>query len=172
MSDNWTGQGYEAEASQGGGVYLRLKQKGQTVRLRLVSEAYRYMDTIEDRENQTSKQIRKVAWIAIAKELVNGQPQKRVVVFQAGPMVYGLIRDLRESPDWGDPRNYDIGITRTEEQGRYYSVTPFPKPIGPITESEQQMVAEANIDLVAACTRGHEPGPANGQTGEDDPFAE
>lgn len=149
--DNWTGDGYDAPAGQGGGIYLRLKEKGQKVRLRLVSAAYRYIDILQQGED--SKTLRKAAWVAIYKEQVApGKVEKRVVVFQSSPMVYGLIKELDENEGWGDPQTYDIEVCRTEEQGKYYTVTPMAKPIpGPISDEDKALVAEADINLREAC---------------------
>lgn len=152
MSDNWTGTGYNAEASTGGGLYLRLKKKGEKVRLRLVSDCYRYTDVLPAKDGEEAKILRKAAWVAIHKFMEGGKPQKKVVVFTNGPMVYGLIKDLAENEAWGDPKLFDIEIERTEEAGKYYTVQPLPKPIGPLSEDEAAMVAEAGIDLVKACT--------------------
>lgn len=165
VADNWTGTGYDAEASQSsGGLHLRLKTKGQQARLRLVSEAYRYIDTLPD-----GKQIRKASWTAILKEVVDGKPVKRVVVFHGGPMIYGLVKDLTHSPDWGDPATFDVTVTRTEEEGKYYTVMPHPKPLGPITEDEAALVADAAVDLVMACTQKR---PKASTGDEPDPFEE
>lgn len=172
-SDNWNGTGYDAETGNSGGLYFRLKTKGQRARLRLVSACYRYTDTLT--QNGEAKTIRKAAWVAILKEIVDGKPQKRVVIFQNGPMVYGLVKDLNDSAEWGDPQEYDIEVTRTEEQGKYYTVTPLPKPMGPISDEERAMVAEANINVVEACrTKDTHAGGTIGDqgTGEYDPFAD
>lgn len=145
--DNWSGEGYDAEASSGNsGIYFRLKEKNQKARLRLVSAAYRFFDKLPD-----GKEIRKCAWIAILKEQVNEKIEKRVVCFQSGPMVYGLIKDLTESSDWGDPQEFDITVERTEEQGKYYTVLPHPKPMGPISEDDKALIKEANLDLFDLC---------------------
>lgn len=148
--NGWSGTGYDAEPSTGGGLYLRLKEKGESIRIRLVSDPFRYEDVFKA-EGEDDKIIRKVAWIVIHKTLVDGKKHLEVKVFQSGPMVYGLIKDLTENPEWGDPKLYDIEVTRTEVKGRYYSVQPLPKPMGPLSEAEAEMVVNANIDLASAC---------------------
>lgn len=173
--DGWGGQGYDADAGTGGGLWLRLKKRGEKVRLRLVSPPCRYTDSFEDRESGEVQQKRKVSWLAILKEVINGQPSKRVVIFTNGPMVYGILKDLAEDENWGDPTQYDITVERTEESGKYYVVTPLPKPIGPISDEERAMVNAAQIDWPAVCLkgknadRGHASGPA---VDPDDPFAD
>ena len=170
MSTDWDGEGYEAEASTGG-IFLRLKSKGEKVRLRLCSTACRYTDTFEDQRTGEKTIRKKASWLAILKEIVSGQPSKRVVVFTGGPMIYGALKELSESEDWGDPTQYDITVERTEEQGRYYVVTPLPKPpIGPMHADERALLEEAAIDWPAICVKG-KPGYA-AQSAEHDPFAD
>lgn len=174
--DNWTGSGYDAEPPKGDGLYLRLKEKGETVRLRLISDPYRFVDVLKTDFEQ--KILNKAAWIAIHKFVENGKPQKKVVVFQAGPMVYGLIKDLTERKDWGDPKLYDVEVTRTEQAGKYYTVAPLPKPMGPISADEEKLVKEANIDLAKACAPKDAPIPspamvvAPERSANYDPFAD
>lgn len=168
MSD-WNGEGYDAQTSQTSGLYCRLKQKGQKVRLRLVSSCYRYTDVLT--KDGVRKELRKTAWIAILKELVDNKPVKRVVVFQSSPMVYGAVKDLNESPDWGDPTHYDIEVTRTEMDGKYYVVVPLPKPMGPISEDDAALVLASGINLVEACKPkdGQQPEHSD-ESGYVDPF--
>jgi len=135
--------GYDVDYGNGsGGVFLRLKEKGQQIRVRLVSEPLHYIDTLPD-----GKELKKVAWVVIHKELVDGKPHKSVKVYEAGPMVFNAIKALVKSEDWGDPTQYDLTITRTEKEGSYYTVHPNPKPMGPLSEDEAALVAEAGLVL-------------------------
>jgi hypothetical protein len=164
MSNDWGGTGYDSVPEPSTGIYFRLTSKGQTARLRLVSEPYLFVDHLPD-----GKPLNKAAWIAILKEMVDGKPSKRVVIFQAGPMVLYSVRDLARSEEWGDPTQYDLQITRTEEAGKYYTVLPMPKPMGPISADEQALVDTAAIDLKAACTKKKDNG-GNGHADTYDPF--
>lgn len=168
--DNWTGEGYEAPTPGGsGGIHFRLKTKGQKARMRLVSAAYRYYQHFE-KDGVTESKPR-ASWMAILKEIVNGKVEKRVVVFHGGPMIYGLIRDLNENESWGDPTLYDIEVERTEETGKYYTVTPMPKPMGPISDEDVDLVADSGINLIEACTKGKDTSDAGG-TEPYDPYSE
>jgi hypothetical protein len=167
--DAWSGTGYDASPGTGGGIYLRLKEKNEKVRLRLVSEPYRFVDVLKTDDG--TKALNKAAWLAIHKYMEHGKPHKRVVVFQAGPMVYGLIKDLAENPEWGDPKLYDIEVTRTEQAGKYYTVAALPKPIGPISEEDAALVKDSGIDLVKACTKDST-SPVVTQPEAEDPFAD
>lgn len=156
-------EGYEYEAPKGDGKYLRLEKKGDSVRVRLVSKPYIFTDTFND-----GTTAQRMAWVVIHKEQVGKDIKKTVRSFKAGPMVYGLIRDLFMDEDWGDPIGYDVEITRTEEKGKYYTV--LPKPNGkPLTDEEKQMVKDADLDLskLYAPKSGQEPASA-----DVDPFAE
>lgn len=164
--------GYGVEVPKSGGVYLRLKEKGEKVRLRLVSDPIHFHDVIKGKgEDGGDKIVNKVAWIAIHKFVEGGKPTKSVVCFQSGPMVYGLVKDLAESDDWGDPKLYDIEVTRTEESGKYYTVIALPKPMGPLSTEEQKLVDEANLDLVKLCVKEGVSAPASSNEPESaDPF--
>ena len=151
---NVIGSGYGVELPKGGGVYLRLKEKDEKVRLRLVSEPLHFHDVIPGKgDDGGDKIVTKVAWIAIHKFMEGGKATKKVVCFQSGPMVYGLVKDLAEHESWGDPKLYDIEITRTEEKGKYYTVAPLPKPIGPLSAEETRLVEEADLDLQKLCLK-------------------
>ena len=161
--------GYGVEVPKSGGVYLRLKEKGEKVRLRLVSDPIHFHDVIKGgNKDGSDKIVSKVGWLAIHKYVENGKPAKKAVCFQSGPMVYGLVKDLAENPEWGDPKLYDIEIVRTEESGKYYTVAPLPKPIGPISAEEQKIVDEANLDLVKLCVKEGVEAPA-AKASEDEP---
>lgn len=187
MADNWEGSGYEVEASSGGGLWLRLKKKGDKARLRFVSIPYRWTEEYTD---NTGKNIvaKKAAWLAIHKETINGQVEKSVVIFSSSAMVYGVIRDLHDSDDWGDPRNYDITVERSEESpAKYYIVTPIPKGMGPLSDEDKKLVADAGINWPQDCIdaiakQAAKDGPTSGaaaaptakaKAGDDnDPFAD
>lgn len=151
MADNWAGSGYDVEPSADTGLLFYLKDKDQEARLRLCTPAFRYFDTITDKETGQEKEIRKIAWGAILKEMVHGQPLKRAVIFQASPQVYGFIKDLHDDPDWGDPSTYDIKVARPETKPMFYSVTPVPNKTegqATINPDERAMLAEAKCNTV------------------------
>jgi len=174
MSSGWGGRGYDKVPEPEAGQFLRLKKKGQEVRVRLVSEPYLFVDEFKDREGN-NKALHKAAWVAISKEIVDGKPTKRVVVFEAGPMVLYAVRDLAKSEEWGDPAMYDIKITRTEDAGKYYVITPLPKPMGPISDEDEALVKAAGLKLEELCGGKKDGGgraSAADPHDEYDPFAD
>lgn len=68
----------------------------------------------------------------------------RPKIFTVTGGVYGRIRECATNPKWGDPRSYDITVTRTEEPGNYYSVMPSPKT--PLMHSELDKIK--TLDMV------------------------
>lgn len=172
--------GYDVDYDNGGGgLFLRLKEKGQSVRVRLVSEPLHWTETtdkITDEEGNP-KELKKVAWVVILKDLVDGKPVKSVKVYEGGPMVYNAIKALAKSDDWGDPTTYDLTITRTEKQGSYYTVHPNPKPMGPISAEEAELVKAAGIvlaDTVGPNRKAKADGGGSSAGGSDeyDPFSD
>lgn len=132
---------YEYAPKRHSGPYLRLSEKGQSIRIRIASKPLRFEEEYEGKVSE------KFAWIVIHKDLdANKKVTKVAATFKGGAMIYGAIRDLAMHPDWGDPKGYDITITRTEEKGKYYTVMPSPNG-KPISEEEMQMIADADLDL-------------------------
>ncbi len=162
--------GYDAPAS-GSGVYLRLKAKGDKARIRIASRPFKFTEQYEANGDRPAREGVAHAWVVIHKELTDGKPVATVKAFKAGSMIYGLIYDLVKNPDWGDPTQYDIEITRTEQEGRYYTVQPLPKPMGAISEAHQALVAEANLNLNALFVEREQKSEANGDSTSEDPFA-
>lgn len=167
------GYGYEPPT----GPYLRLKTKGEKFRLRLVSDPLHFHDVIpkgnppDENGVKTDKIVTKTAWIAILKD-EDGAPL-RVVCYDCGPMIYKFVKALAENKQWGDPKLYDIEVVRTQVEGAYYSVSPLPRPIGPLTEREQQMVMDANLDLTKLCIKDIPAGASTGPAEEEvDAFAD
>jgi hypothetical protein len=165
--------GYDYEPPKSSGDYLRLTQKGQSIRVRLVSPPLIFEEEFQQSENSAPKKVTRAAWVVILKEAGEDNKIIRTVKhYKAGMMVYGAIVDLVKDRDWGNPQNYDIVITRTEEKGKYYTV--LPKPNGkPLTDEERAMVEAAGFDLKALYTQPRTNGHGGSHRDEtDDPFAD
>ena len=64
------------------------------------------------------------------------------------------IKQLVDSEDWGDPKDYDINIHRTGEKlETKYTTQPSPKK--PLTEEEAELVEKTKINLEALFTGGN-----------------
>lgn len=69
---------------------------------------------------------------------------KLLMVNQTGIM--GQINDLLTNPDWGDPKDYDLTVTRKGEKlETKYSVQPSPKK--KITKDELKLVEDTDVDI-------------------------
>ncbi len=134
--------GYDFQPETGGGIYLRLRKKGDKVRMRLVSTPVHYQS---EYEGKTREQF---AWLVIDRS------DNQVKVYNSSVSVYLVIKGLVESEDWGDPTHYDISIERTEEStANYYKVIPSPKH-SPLTEEELKLVEESHLDLKKLVGKG------------------
>jgi hypothetical protein len=163
--------GYDAPASSSS-VYLRLKAKGDKARIRIASRPFKFTEQYEATPDRPTREAVAHAWVVIHKELVDGKPVATVKAYKAGAMIYGLIYDLVKNPDWGNPTQYDIEITRTEQEGRYYTVQPLPKPMGPISEAHQKLVDEANLNLHSLFVERESRATENADSTSEDPFAD
>lgn len=115
--------------------YLRLKSKGEKIKIRLVSDPIHF-----EEPDVKGKLSDRFAWKVLDR--ADGE----VKAFKGGVMIYKAIKELAMDEEWGDPTGYDFTITRTEEQGNYYSVTASPNK-KPITADEKKLVEEADLDL-------------------------
>jgi hypothetical protein len=127
---------YDYKPQTAGGKFLTLKNKGDSVKIRIVSTPVHFQ-----REWQGQKKER-FAWLVIDRA------DGKIKVFVGGVSIYLGIRDLYNSEDWGDPTKYDITITRTEESpANYYRIVPSPKKTE-LTDEEREMIATTEIDLL------------------------
>jgi hypothetical protein len=168
MSDDLYGYSYEPPKSSGD--YLKIKEKGEKVRIRLASKPFRFTSEFEDKKTGKSVVKENVAWVVLHKEVIGKEPVVTVKHFRAGMMIYGLIRDFAKDPDWGDPTLYDLEITRTEQDGKYYTVIAKPN-CKPITDEQKKMIEEANYDLTALYIPKEKPFGVPDPTDDDDPFS-
>lgn len=109
--------------SQGKGDYLKLKD-GERVKVRFASEPAGV--------TYDGKKLR-YQWV------VYNRTDKKAQVYEAGPQVFNQLAELY--PDWGEPTDFDVTISRTGS-GQFdtsYTVTPSPKS-EPLKEDEQDAV--------------------------------
>lgn len=77
-----------------------------------------------------------------------------VKLLDSGNGVFNAIKAFALNKEYGDPRQYDITITKTDTKGQgnfqdiKYSVTPA-RSNEPLTEAEQKLYEEKKIDLKA-----------------------
>jgi hypothetical protein len=173
--------GYDYKPETGGGLYLRLKEKGQKVRLRLIGRPVSFKKDFTDEAGKTvTKQ--NFAWAVIDR---SDPKEPAVRCFIAGTMVFLGIKDLALDPEWGDPDGYDLIVERTEEKNRYYTVKPSNKGQGPLSEDDLNLLTIAGVNpaspgaWVTAMIDGTGQPGSTGSSGnapptheDEDPFAE
>lgn len=130
--------GYDVPVG-GGGNYLTLSSKGQKERLRLLFTPIVFTEKFADAKFDSSE-AKRAAWVALRRTVVDGKASFEAVTFKASAMVYKGVVALVRSDEWGNPSGYDVVIERTEEKGRYYTVTPTrPKDL---TDEEKAAIEE------------------------------
>lgn len=123
-------------------VYLRLKSNGESCKFRIVSEPIKFISVYEGKETE------KYAW------LVLDRADTQIKVYACGKDVWKKISSLAKNPDWGDPMQYDITVTRTgTSPSNFYDVSPSPNNKGDLPQEEMALVLGSTIDLVKAVER-------------------
>lgn len=98
---------------EGGGQYLKIKD-GETVRLRIASEPAIY-ETEGERDGQT-KLTTRYGWI------VWNQDTKQAQILQQSATFFKNLAVYAQDEDYGDPKDYDIKVTR---QGSSFNDTTY-----------------------------------------------
>jgi hypothetical protein len=112
--------------AQGKGDYLKLKD-GDRVKVRFTSEPA--VVTYD------GKRLR-YQWVVFNRK------DKKAQVYEAGSQVFGQLADLY--PEWGEPTDFDVTISRSGS-GQFdtsYTVTPSPKSMD-LTAEEKALVDKA-----------------------------
>jgi len=125
--------GYDYEPKSNS-AYVKLVAKGSQAKIRLITEPVKFQEEFEGKVSD------KFAWLVIDRADGN------IKGFKGGVSIYKLIRSLALNEDWGDPKNYDLTITRTEEQGNYYTIQPSPNK-SPLTDEEQGKIIASDLSV-------------------------
>jgi len=167
------GSAYDHEPRRAPSPYLRLGNKDDSVTIRIASEPYREpkvwlgeppsakpVDSVEIalwtpetwadvmRDPTTDYNINEAySWVVIDRS------DGRAKVFSGSPSVYKNIKNYATMPEWGDPKEYDIKITRTEDPGRnYYTVMALPNKSA-LTADEKTLVGALDMSTLSPNAR-------------------
>lgn len=167
--ENYKETDWDEQRPKATGAYLRLSEKGQKIKVRIVSKPIAFTKVFtKDDGTEDRKPMYAVKCIYRNTE----EKRNEVKGFEFTGMVYDAIQTLFQDADYGNPIGYDIEVCRTEEKGRYYTVTP--KPPKPLTEEEKGLVASSDVDLYRMYVDNESEGApsASDPDPDDDPFAE
>lgn len=119
-------------------IFLRLKSNGETCKFRIVSEPVKFNSEYKGVVSE------KYAW------LVLNRADGKINIFQCGKDIWKKVSAFAKNPDWGDPMQYDITVTRTGlSPSNFYDVAPSPNK-GELTQEEMALVLGCPIDLAKA----------------------
>lgn len=160
---------YDYDPKQKPSAYLRLKNQGDTITIRIASTPYR--KPVVWREGQRAPMPDEDAlrmgedeWANIYREpdftvaeaflwMVIDREDGKAKIYSGSAGIYKTIKEYAEMPEWGDPRTYDFRIERTEEPGRsYYRVTPIPNR-DPLTQGNLRMLTELEFEKKEVAAR-------------------
>lgn len=122
--------GYDYEPKSNS-AYIRLSAKGQSAKIRLLTEPTHFQEEFE------GKVFDKFAWLVLDR--ADGE----IKGFKGGSSIYKQIKSLATNEDWGDPKNYDLTVTRTEEKPNFYTVQPSPNKT-PLTQEEEVKIVASD----------------------------
>lgn len=152
---------YNYEPKQADSVWLKLKEKGDIVTIRLTGPPYREPKVWKEgvtRPIETDKvlALTEAQWMNIFREpdynvaevfhwQVIDRDSGLAKIFTGTPGIYKQIKKFAEMPAWGDPKTYDLQIERTEAPGlNYYSVMALPNK-EPLSDKEQRLLGELDF---------------------------
>jgi hypothetical protein len=154
-------RGYERDPIQGPSKYLKLKDKGDKVKVRLLCEPYReprVWDELNKKfyERDQIVAMSKSEWVDVMRTpdftvnevfywIVIDRADNKTKLFGATGGVYKKIKKFATTDEWGDPTTYDFVIERTEQPGNsYYQVDPLPNK-SRLTEEDLGRLGEIDI---------------------------
>lgn len=137
--------------------FLRLKSKGDSCKIRIVSDPVKFGNIYHDPKTDLDKKQEKYAWLVLDRNIAPDDDFP-IKIFTGGSQIWTKIKTYVKDEDWGDPMTYDLTITRTENSpSDYYSVTPSPNNKGDLTTEEMGIVMGCDIDLVDTITKLNAP---------------
>lgn len=156
-------------------VWLKLKAKGDKVRIRISTRPYREVQVwpSERGGNRVDQEMVNSftpgQWVSIMRNpdwqvsevyhlLVIDRSDGLAKIFQASSAIYGKIRAYAQDPEWGNPMGYDITIERTEKPGTYWEITPSPNKTD-LMNSERNLVDTLVDKLPAGAIPASDPQP-------------
>lgn len=153
---------YDRKPMEPPSQFLRLKTKGDECRIRIASAPYRELKIwpaapgSKPLDANIVKDFTAGQWMTIMRDpnftvnevfhfVVIDRADSGAKIFTTTGGVYGRVRDLANNPEWGDPKGYDLTITRTEQPGKnYYDIVASPNKFD-LTADERQKVDALNV---------------------------
>lgn len=134
---------YEFEPRSAPSIFLKLKEKGDKVLIRIASSPYREpkvwkIDVKPPLDPEKVVALTEDQWRTLYRDpdyniteafrwVVIDRESGLAKIFSGTAGVYKSIKKYAEMPEWGNPTEYDFMIERTEQPGpSYYAVTALP----------------------------------------------
>lgn len=123
-------------------------ENGITYRLRLLSEPVAFESIYEDKKTGDTSVSTKFAWLVFDTET------KTVKIMQLPTKAYKQIAALGVDPEFGDPRKYDIKISRSgEAAATTYAITPGATKNDYSTVYPEAAIGLADTDIIEVLSK-------------------
>lgn len=168
---------YDRKPMEPPSQFLRLKSKGESVRIRIASSPFRELKVWPAVGNEPPLKSEVLAdlssgqWMRLMSNpdynvsevyhfIVIDKADGAAKIFTTTGGVYGKVRDYATNTEWGDPKGYDLTITRTENPGKnYYEVVPSPNKSDLLTSDLLKVEAIDIRAKVASALPASDPQP-------------
>lgn len=145
---NSTPAGWDEESPSG--LFLKINA-GETAQFRIFNPPHKFTDVYQGEE--------KVQFAATVLYRNKVQKITEVKVYRFGWAIYNQIKELVKDVDYGDPKDYDIAITRTGSTKNDTRYNVIPKPVRPPTPEDKSLIESCDIDLAKIVQRRSDDAP-------------
>lgn len=152
---------YDFEPRTAPSIFLKLKEKGDMVGIRIASPPYREpkvwkLDVKPPLDPEKVVALSEEQWMTLYRDpdyniteafhwVVIDRDSGTAKIFSGTSGIYKQIKKFAEMKEWGNPTTYDFQIERTEQPGpSYYQVTAMPNK-DPLSQKEEEMVKAINL---------------------------
>jgi hypothetical protein len=172
MADGWG-----REPIQPPSIWLRLKSKGESAKIRIAAMPMREVTVWPDEEGapkldpELLRDLTMGQWLRLKSLpdykvseqfplLVIDRADGQAKIYRASSFIYSEIRKYAQDPEWGNPMGYDITITRVENPGvGYWDIKPSPNKTD-LMQSEVEKIKALNLSkLLPDAYPANEPQP-------------
>lgn len=167
---------YDRKPQEAPSLFLRLKSKKESCRIRIMTAPLREPKIWFEGQDKTPPMkpegvalLTKGQWATVMRDptyrvsevfhfLVIDRTDGQAKIFTTTGGVYGKIRQFAQDAEWGDPIQYDLTVTRTENPGKnYYEVVPSPNKSAPTIAERAKIDAIDTNEKLPAAIRASQP---------------
>jgi len=136
---------YASHEGATGNLFLKF-EVDKSRKVRIASEPYIFDNRFEDKTTGEVTHSDKYAWLVLDRDN-NSTP----AILQLPSGAYALIRELTLNPEYGNPANYDITVTKKSTNGKINYLVTASRTNSDITADEKTALLE--VDIIVAMSK-------------------